>query len=199
MNDTDAALPDVQETITLITDLLATCLADAQPRSEYDLIRWLQEPGQAVFREEALRDTTTMFRTHFLVMHCLYRLRERWLKDHKGSLLISALEIRLMPSAQSGTQAVSEHDPLADYYLDLSQLATSDDDIDAMLNNFWRLMVIPEAYDSDLAVLGLTAPASRADIRQQYRRLAMQHHPDRGGDHSQFREITAAYQRLRNY
>jgi curved DNA-binding protein CbpA len=34
-------------------------------------------------------------------------------------------------------------------------------------------------------------------VRQQYKRLAMRYHPDRGGDQEQFRRISQAYERLK--
>lgn len=44
--------------------------------------------------------------------------------------------------------------------------------------------------------LGLTKGASQEDIKRAYRKLAMQHHPDRGGDVSKFQEIEEAYRVL---
>ena len=43
-----------------------------------------------------------------------------------------------------------------------------------------------------LATLGLCDPVDAAAIKRQYRRLAMRHHPDRGGDGQRLREIHAA-------
>jgi DnaJ-class molecular chaperone len=40
--------------------------------------------------------------------------------------------------------------------------------------------------------------ATPAEIKQAYRRLAMQHHPDRGGDQNRFQEIQQAYDVLGN-
>lgn len=42
-------------------------------------------------------------------------------------------------------------------------------------------------------VLGLDKGASDADIKKAYRKLAMKHHPDKGGDPEQFKKIQAAY------
>lgn len=187
-----------EDTLNLVTDLLATYLANGHRCPEYELIRWLQAPEQGIFREDALSDSMTLFRANFIVMHALYRLRDRWLTAGRGYLQISALDIGLVPlSSGGGTALPDQHDALAEYYLDLNNLDTDQASVDALLNDFWQRMVIPEHYDDDLAVLELTPPVDRSTLRQQYRRLANQHHPDKGGDAEAFRKVSSAYQRLR--
>ena len=44
--------------------------------------------------------------------------------------------------------------------------------------------------------LGLLPDCTPAEIKQQYRILAHQHHPDRGGDEEQFKRIKLAYEIL---
>jgi curved DNA-binding protein len=44
--------------------------------------------------------------------------------------------------------------------------------------------------------LGISKNASEAEIKSAYRKMAMKHHPDRGGDEKKFKEVTEAYETL---
>lgn len=46
------------------------------------------------------------------------------------------------------------------------------------------------------AILGLKRGASEDEVKKAYRKLAMKHHPDKGGDEAKFKEIKEAYERL---
>lgn len=46
------------------------------------------------------------------------------------------------------------------------------------------------------STLGLKRGASDDEIKKAYRKLAMKHHPDRGGDQNKFKEISTAYDAL---
>jgi len=45
-------------------------------------------------------------------------------------------------------------------------------------------------------ILGVTKDASTEDIKKAYRKKAIEHHPDKGGDESKFREAAEAYETL---
>ena len=45
-------------------------------------------------------------------------------------------------------------------------------------------------------ILGVTEATNQDDIKKAYKKLAMQHHPDRGGDNKKFQEISQAYDTL---
>lgn len=47
-------------------------------------------------------------------------------------------------------------------------------------------------------VLGVPRTASASDIRRAYRKLAMKHHPNKGGDTEKMQEVNEAYNVLRN-
>ena len=47
-------------------------------------------------------------------------------------------------------------------------------------------------------VLGVEQKATGEEIRKAFRKLAIQHHPDKGGDSEKFKEINAAYEILSN-
>lgn len=52
------------------------------------------------------------------------------------------------------------------------------------------------AAASHYDTLGVARDASQEEIKRAYRKLAMKHHPDRGGDAERFQELQAAYETL---
>jgi len=56
----------------------------------------------------------------------------------------------------------------------------------------------PEDVDTEkfYTTLGIEKEAKQQDIKKAYRKAAMKHHPDKGGDEAKFKEITTAYECL---
>src|SRR4051812_33835460 len=46
-------------------------------------------------------------------------------------------------------------------------------------------------------ILGVSKEASADEIKKAFRRAAIEHHPDRGGDEAKFKEINEAYEILK--
>ncbi len=180
---------------TFIVDLHAELQHHHHGISEYDLLQHLKTKGYfADLSQPATPDE--LFRVHFVLFHCLYRLHDQLLQQQQGMLAIHTLKICLLPYTPGEVQ-LQKADPLRDYYLDLSQLEqTTVDDVYAMLASFWNKMDRHEHREAALAELGLQDPVDDSTIKAAYRRLAMQHHPDRGGDSEQLQRINQAVDRL---
>ena len=182
------------------TRLFELLQAAPEGLSEYELLLRLSRWQGA--EERLPTDTLELFRTHFLLFHTLYRLRDQLHAEQLAVLQISPLCIRLLPY-QAGESALSEKDPLREYYLDLSHLRDTDaDDVQKLLGAFWVRLQGGDEKQSALAVFELEAHNGNLDltiIRQRYRQLVSIHHPDRGGSTQQLQSINQAMETLRRY
>lgn len=175
-------------------------ILEGQPEgiSEHDLLKRLQASAGKVFPEALFRDGLALFRAHFLLFHALHKLRRQLLAEQRGVLQVEATCIRLDPYSGASGAGLTEHDPMTDYYLDLQNLRdTGAAELDEMLGAFWARFYARGRRGEALAVLGLAPTAELAEAQRRYRELAMQHHPDRGGDDERFREIQEAIAILR--
>lgn len=181
--------------------------------SEYLLIKKLSEAPYHLFDPDALREPLTLFQTHFVLFHCLYRLKLKLAEQYTGELTVSALSIQLraFPSSHRAVQhetlvAVSRDDSLQRYYLDWQHFGTTQSqDVEQMLDSFWQNMhtytnvkVRPEDIERACALLQLVEEDWRnsAIVKRQYRKLQHQYHPDKGGDLQSAQRLTWAYQIL---
>ena len=161
--------------------------------SEYELIKALEKDDAETFGSERLRDNLSLFQTHFFLFHHLYQLREDLLQSGEYCLEINALRIQLLPTKDENSSALGEHDPLRDYYLQIENLEnTHAEEVDMLLSKFWLRFVRNDERHAALTELELSDPVDWATIKSQHRRLAMQHHPDRGGDEQRLQAINAA-------
>ena len=166
-------------------------------RNELELMRAAEAAELPGFTERPEPgDSLALFRAHFLLFHALYRLRERLIADEESGLEIHCMKTLLIPLGGE-EQAVSHHDPLREYYLDLDHLEGTDrEEVEGMLKGFWIKQQARERRGEALAVLELEEPVDFDRIKRQYRRLAARHHPDRGGDTERLQAINGAMSTL---
>ena len=169
---------------------------------EYQLIQLLKARQSVHIPNLPLTDKLVLFRTHFLLFNALYRRREQLWASQSGYLQISALNIQLLPY-QPGSSELSEHDPLRDYYLDLSQLSDTDEqDVAKLLLSFWTRMHGSEEKQAALELFeleGREQTLNLATIKHRYRQLVSLHHPDRGGSTARLQSINKAMEILERY
>lgn len=185
---------DTQKIIPLLRETLE---ANPEGVKEYDLITMLNK--RSLLPDDAsLTANLRLFTHHFIVFHCLYLLGDQYIKTQSGHLHIDVILIRLHPYTRAGTAIGKTDEKLRLYYLDLKNLkTTNDNDVEALLQSFWERYIRQDHRGNALATLGLCDPVSDEQIRQTYRSLAMEHHPDRGGDEEKLKEINEAYRLLR--
>ena len=158
--------------------------------NEHTLIRQLQDESLLV--QGQLHDSLDLFQIHFILFHALYLLRDKLWQQKKNHIEIEPLLIRLQPY-HKGQHAISHHDSLRDYYLDLNNLEKTDEqDVNELLTAFWRKLANSDGRKTALEELGLSDPVDDETIKQTWRQLVMQHHPDRGGDKTKLQIINAA-------
>lgn len=147
----------------------------------------------------------SLFKMHFCLRHYLYQLDLEWRRQGQPGVELGLLEIRrdlCLPTntCQTGSQELQQAHPLASYYLQAKHLHQEDEDsLIALLKHSWQRLQAqdPKAKAQALAVLHLSEPLCQLALKKQFRRLAQQQHPDRGGDEQQFRRLRQAYELLR--
>lgn len=193
---------DLDPALDLSDQLLELLRGAPEGLSEYQLIQALKARHSTHIPHLELTDKLVLFRTHFLVFNALYRLRDQLNGEGAVQLAISPLCVQLLPYV-AGAAALSELDPLREYYLDLCNLRdTTEEDVEKLLASFWTRMQGSEEKLAALELFGLhggSQPLSLAVIKQRYRQLVSQHHPDRGGSTSRLQSINKAMEILQRY
>ncbi|MBB1315121.1 MULTISPECIES: DNA-J related domain-containing protein [Aliivibrio] len=147
-----------------------------------------------------------LFKRNFLIMNALYQLQtelypEQWLQ-------VEAMNIQLFSELETknNQQTIDAAHPLREYYLDWINYQVEEGEVQRLLNEFWnnyrRYLGGTNASSMDriqaLKRFGLSESATEKEIRKQWRKLAMQHHPDReSGNAEQFRVMCEAWNVLR--
>lgn len=187
---------------TLFDPILRILEAHPGGITEYELMKKLSESNLPFPGEKTRPSDLELFRSHFLLFHVLYRLRDHLLSERRYLLSIFCLEIKLYPYEETGDQRVeatapAEAEPMRDYYLDLENMEkVGEEDVKRMLKDFFRRLEAHYRREEDLAVLGLPPGTELKTVKKRYRSLAFEHHPDRGGDEKEFRRIGEAMERL---
>jgi len=170
--------------------------------SEFHILKALKERFPE-FNQLAEDDNLQLFRQHFLIMNALYQLQASLWRDEKIELSITALQIKILPTnnvQQSNNKELSNnHDTkLAAYYLDWDEYEKTDEvEVSRLIHSFYQRMHLEGDKQSALDTLKInTLNPSRAEIKQQYRKLVKKHHPDAGGNPETFIEIRQAYEQL---
>ena len=172
--------------------------------SEFDLLKRLQQEPYQLFDPTELQHNLALFQCHFVLFNALYQLRGQWLSECKGMLDIHSLQIVLKPY-HPGTDTVAQEDKLQEYYLDWNQFHHTDEQaVEALLDSFWLRMgglkskpmpseqELKQAYS--LLEIHPNEIVNRFILKRQYRRLQHRHHPDKGGDGEQSKQLERAYQ-----
>lgn len=171
--------------------------------SEHALLKILQSPDWNILEAINFREPAALYPVHFLVFHALYRLRTTLISEGGETLHINALNIILRPGATpSGTSLPDHGDPLAEFYLDLNNLRLESNVIESMLDDFWQGIQRPsdDALKQACDDLELDWPPQDARAANlQFRRLAMLHHPDRGGKPGRLQSINHAIAVVRRH
>ncbi|WP_347329534.1 DNA-J related domain-containing protein [Marinimicrobium locisalis] len=199
MSDKSSHWPEQAERNPLLAPVQSLLeRAGETPQSEFTLIKGLKAQG-LVARDYSFHPLS-LFRVHFQVFNALYRLQPV-MAEQGWALVISPLATYRRPLREGeSAQALAEEgdSALRDFYLDWSQYdAATEDTVVELLAGFWRRMERGRAPDAQeradaLAELDLEDPVAPEQIKRRYRRLAMDHHPDRGGSQARLQRINAA-------
>lgn len=183
----------------LISTLLELLEANPAGMSEYQLLKRLKSEQQPLFVGANLSDVLSLFRSHFLLFHALYLLRDTLRSGGQRDLNISPLLICLQSAPkQSSTkpQVLNLNDSLRVYYLDLDNLTGTDRAaVEQLLNSSLSNLKPSPQVTQALAELGIEQSLhtlSTEDLRSHYRRLVSRHHPDRGGCTERLQRINQA-------
>ena len=181
----------------LIAPLLALLQQAAGSYKVHELMAALRQQG--AIPQLADDEQLQLFRVNFLLMNALYQLQAE-LYEEGWWLVISTLDIRLEPLAKTpeASHAFAIGENLRSYYLDWQVFWQTDrEEVEALLGSFWRACERDEHRAEALTLFALPTGAQPDAIRRRWRELALQHHPDRGGNAETFIRIRWAWQCLR--
>ena len=174
---------------------------------------WMIHTLSQALREKKMLDTLDrdnnkdLFKRNFLLMNALYQLQI--LLFPKQWLQVQAMDIQLLNIVYQNHH-LEQEDPLREYYLDWRNYHADNNAIEQLLSSFWRryqqhinnqtINITTTSIDDDFDLFSLSNTATLSEVRKQWRRLALQWHPDReDGDSEKFKLFYNANQRLISY
>ena len=177
---------------------ILTLLRQVQRWKLHELM--LELKTQQLLPQWPVPEELALFRTNFLLMNALYHL-QRLLLPQGYWLDVVPLDLQLRTCHSPTLPAPA--DPLASYYLDWTNCEQADlDEVQTLLNAFWhhyaeRVVCYQLTRAEACRLLEVDESATSAQIRRSWKRLALRHHPDRGGDVGRFLRIRQAWARLK--
>ncbi|MBF0266513.1 MAG: DnaJ domain-containing protein [Gammaproteobacteria bacterium] len=150
--------------------------------------------------DNGLSSEELIFRQNFVIMNALYQLQNELFVEQLY-LSITTMSIYIYPVKSDDLQQHMETDrqsTLKAYYLDWKNYhETTENEIKALFDSFWKRFVNEDKHLSALENLNLTIPTDWDTIKKQYRHEANLSHPDKGGDAVKFIEVREAYEVLK--
>ncbi len=163
-----------------------------------------------------------LFQKHFLLYRRLWQFDDElrstsgqrlWIRGIRVSLLAAppadrcgylALETGAYCLEAATKNLCPRHDGLApelsgmkSYYLDATNLeGMTEAGLEQLMDQFWGWWGNPNAAAA-LRTLGLPADADARAVKTRWRKLSLEHHPDRGGDPAQFQRLSEAWAALK--
>lgn len=164
---------------------------------EYELIQHLQQNIAYTWSQDVL---LSLFQKHFIVRHCVFKLNRTWPQDKGLCIRMTPVdiivELRGAPGVEQLPGEVSAS--LEAFYFDKKRFYdTKAEEVAELIADFWKRYDAFTQQSEAYQVLGLQEGAEWGEVKQRYRSLAMEAHPDRGGDPQAFARIREAYEQLK--
>lgn len=165
---------------------------DGKTLSEFDIIKTWRHNGWLA--SSCLQTQINIFRTHFFVYHNLYCLKQELAEKERGDLEIAPLAIYFKNNLEKSAaldpaskDKISSHqikhlDYLAHYYLRWQPMfETTQKDVEQLFALARAGIQQPLRLHEAFKRFDIEPPTTKTTVTRAYRKLAMTHHPDRGG------------------
>jgi hypothetical protein len=146
------------------------------------------------------------FSENFLLMNAVYQIQQHDF-DAGYYLLFDGLYIHYQSIEKCeafGMELSQPKDVMADYYLDWSNYdAVELSELQNMMQQFWSRFSDSDQLSQAYETLEIDANDQQGItpklIKKQFKKLSLTHHPDKGGDQTQFVAVQRAYQTAMGY